>query len=98
MKIIFDVIGTPNDDDKSFVTDQKALDYLDTFNKVPRLDLAKKYPGAPPEAIDFLDSILQFNPYFRISLQDAIQHEIFDSVRSNAENCIGKPIDEDFEG
>ena len=28
LAIIFNLIGTPSEDDKSFVTDQKALEYL----------------------------------------------------------------------
>lgn len=94
---IFEVIGTPNDDDKSFVTDQKALEYLDTFSQKSRCDLSKKYPGASAEAIDFLDKILQFNPYFRMSLKEAIEHPLFDDVRGEAQNCIGKPIETEFE-
>jgi hypothetical protein len=31
LAVIFAVIGTPNEADKSFVTDQKALEYLETF-------------------------------------------------------------------
>lgn len=56
--MIFEVIGSPNDDDRSFVTDQKALEYLDTFEEKNRCDLTQKYAGSPPEAIDFLDKIL----------------------------------------
>lgn len=62
------MIGTPTDDDKSFVTDQKAIEYLDSFPKTERVDLQKKYPGSPLEAIDFLNKVLVFNPYFRMSL------------------------------
>jgi mitogen-activated protein kinase 1/3 len=46
-----------------------------------KMDLQLKYPGAPPEAIDLLHKILVFNPYFRISLKDAINHPVFDKVR-----------------
>lgn len=31
LAIIFQVIGTPSEADKSFVTDMKALEYLETF-------------------------------------------------------------------
>lgn len=95
---IFMVIGTPSEDDKSFVTDQKALEYLDSFPFAQRMDLQSKYPGAPPEAIDFLNRILVFNPYFRIKLQDALNHPIFDQVRRpQAESFVGNPILLDFE-
>lgn len=40
-----------------------------------------KYPGAPPEAIDFLNKALVFNPFFRMNLQDAIAHPLFNNVR-----------------
>lgn len=57
-----------------------------------------KYPGAPTEAIDFLEKILVFNPYFRMSLQDALNHPLFDNVRRpQAESFVGKPIKLEFE-
>jgi mitogen-activated protein kinase 1/3 len=56
--MIFGLLGTPTEDDKSFVTDQKAIDYLDTFGHMDRCNLSDRYQGAPPEAIDFLDKIL----------------------------------------
>lgn len=52
----------------SFVTDQKALEYLDSFPFQERVNMKYKYPGAPEEAIEFLNKILVFNPYFRMSL------------------------------
>ena len=81
LAVIFGVIGTPSEDDKSFVTDQKALEYLESFPYTNRVDMQMKYPGAPPQAIDFLNKILIFNPYFRMSLEDALAHPLFDNVR-----------------
>jgi len=96
--VIFGTIGIPSEDDKSFVTDQKALEYLESFPWNGRTDLEYKYPGAPKEAIDFLNRVLVFNPYFRISLKEAIEHPLFDSVRRpQAENFKGKPIELEFE-
>lgn len=98
LAFIFAVIGTPSDDDKSFVTDQKALEYLESFPWNGRADLCSKYPGAPKEAIDFLNKILVFNPYFRMSLADALSHPLFDNVRRpQAESFMGNPIDLEFE-
>jgi mitogen-activated protein kinase 1/3 len=57
-----------------------------------------KYQGATPEAVDFLNKILVFNPYFRMSLENALNHKLFDNVRRpQAENFVGKTIDLDFE-
>jgi len=92
------VIGTPTEDDKLFVTDHKAFEYLNTFPKRERLDLKTLYPGAGEEALDFLSKTLVFNPYFRISLEDCFNHPFFEKVRKEEkENIEGKPVTLDFE-
>jgi mitogen-activated protein kinase 1/3 len=80
--VIFAVIGTPTDSDKAFVTDQKALEYLETFQVQPKIDLAAKYPGGTPEAIDFLNKVLVFNPYYRIGIKECLEHPLFAQVRN----------------
>lgn len=65
---------------------------------ISRADLSVKYPGASKEAIDFLNKILVFNPFFRMSLSDAICHPLFDNVRSpQSESFKSKPITLNFE-
>ena len=81
LAVIFEVIGTPNEEDKSYVTDAKAAEYLNAFPERPKSDLSKVYPGAGDEAIDFLNKILVFNPYFRISVDEALNHPFFKKVR-----------------
>lgn len=39
------------------------------------------YPGAGDDAIDLLSRILFFNPYFRISVDEALSHPFFKKVR-----------------
>lgn len=39
------------------------------------------YPGAGDEAIDLLNRILIFNPYFRITIEEALAHPFFKKVR-----------------
>ena len=98
LAMIFGTIGYPNEHDRSFVTDQKAIDYLESFPVNEKADLRQKYPGAPIEAIDFLNKILVFNPYFRISLNDALAHPLFDKVRNTQmKNICGIPIELEFE-
>jgi mitogen-activated protein kinase 1/3 len=82
----------------SFVTDQKAIEYLKSFNYVGRMDLESKYPGATKDAIDFLNKALVLNPFFRISLDKAIEHPLFDNVRNKeAEEIFGNPVNLEFE-
>ena len=44
--------------------------------------MSSKYPGASSEALDFLSRVLVFNPYFRISLQECLDHPLFSQVRN----------------
>lgn len=81
LAVIFEMLGTPTDDDMSFVTDQKANGYLKSFVPIERIDFQKKYPGASPEAIDLINRMLQFNPYFRITIDEALAHPFFTKVK-----------------
>lgn len=81
LAVIFEVIGSPSEDDKSFVTDSKAIEYLNAFPKREKIDLSTIYPGAGEEAIDLLHRILVFNPYFRISIDDCLEHPFFKKLR-----------------
>lgn len=41
------------------------------------------YPGAGAEAIDLLHKILVFNPYFRLSINECLEHEFFKKFRKS---------------
>ena len=66
------------------MTDTKASTYLKSFAQIPRMDLSKKYPGATPDAMDLLNKMLQINPFFRISVKDALAHPCFAKIRKEA--------------
>jgi len=96
--MIFDVIGTPKEEDKCFVTDAKALEYLDAFPKKPRADMETMYPGAGDDAIDLLNKMLVFNPYFRVSVDEALAHPFFKKVKKpEREVTSDKDIEIEFE-
>jgi mitogen-activated protein kinase 1/3 len=71
---------------------------LETFKNTDRIDLKQKYPGASAEAIDFLNRVLVFNPYFRISMKDCFEHPLFAQVRDlSKEKIPAVPISFEFE-
>jgi mitogen-activated protein kinase 1/3 len=98
LAIIFEILGTPEEHDISFVTDPKALTYLKSFQPISRVNLAEKYPGADTDSIDLLNKMLQINPYFRISVEEALSHPCFAKIRKPAKESIAEnPVTIDFE-
>ena len=81
LNIIFDIIGTPTEEDASFVTDYKAAEYLKTFTPRPRADLSKTFPGISDPGFDFLNKMLVFNPYFRPTIEECLEHPYLKKVR-----------------
>lgn len=56
------------------------------------------YPGAGDDALDLLNRMLQFNPYFRISVDEAITHPFFKKVRkTEKEVTADRDIQIEFE-
>jgi len=98
LAVIFEILGTPNAEDSAFVTDTKATTYLKSFTEIERIDLQDKYKGASADAIDLLNRMLQFNPYFRVSVDDALEHPFFTKIRkSKKEVEADKLVALDFE-
>ena len=55
---IFSLLGTPSKEDRSFVTDEKAIEYLGSFKSMSRLNFSERYPGISKDGIDFLENLL----------------------------------------
>ena len=56
--MIFEVIGTPNEDDLTFITDEKAIEYIKSFGVKKPTNFKELYPAATNECIDFLNKTI----------------------------------------
>ena len=79
---------------------QKYKDYLNAYSPVSphyKQDLKTIFPLASPDAINFIEQILAFNPFFRYSVDKALHHEFFKPIHSRAMEVSTNEIDLEFD-
>lgn len=82
LNVIIDVLGSPTEEDLSFVTDQTAINYLEIFPKDKvRIDFKKLFPYASDMALDFMLGMIQFNPFLRPNIEECLNHPFLAKVR-----------------
>ena len=77
MKLILKHIGPVSSFDLSFMTDDPAIEYIESLNntvKAPKISASNDL-----EKLKY--QMLQFNPYFRCSAAEVIKHKNFDKIR-----------------
>ena len=88
---IFDIIGTPfNEEAYHFITDDQALEYLRWIPPRVPIGYNDLFPSSDNIAIDLLDSMLQFSPTFRISVDTCLSHKFFNDVRNTRKEIESK--------
>jgi mitogen-activated protein kinase 1/3 len=88
LNVIFDVLGTPSDADLEQVDNVTARNYIKALPKKKPLDLARKFHGSDPMAIDLLQKLLQFNPQTRASATEALNHPYLKEMREGQSNPL----------
>lgn len=89
---IVSLLGSPNSDDCSFISDPNAQDYLQAFPKSTSEYFTKyQFIGCTSEARDLLKSMLTFNPQDRASASECLEHPFFNSIRSERE-ILSEPL------
>ncbi|CAK4086067.1 unnamed protein product [Aphanomyces euteiches] len=98
LQLIASVLGSPSVPQLGFITNEKAKRWLSKqATQVPR-PWTEIVPQAPPEAIDLIDKMLQFDPRQRLSIDDALRHPFVQAYRDEAAEIVASaPFDFSFE-
>ena len=95
---IISVLGTPNYDDISYITNEQALKYIKSLPKRSKQSFEKLFPKANPMALDLLENMLAFNPHNRYTVEDCLAHPYFTDLHNPDEEFeCEKPIDWGFD-
>ena len=90
--IICKTLGTPSEEEISFITDLGAKQYLNLMVKWKGANLRDIFPGANEEEICFLKKLLAFNPYMRITAKEALRDPYFAQIRCKSLEKSSQPI------
>uniref|UniRef100_A0A8C9R607 Mitogen-activated protein kinase n=1 Tax=Scleropages formosus TaxID=113540 RepID=A0A8C9R607_SCLFO len=71
---ILDILGSPSQEDLNCIINMKARNYLQSLLQKPKIPWNKLFPNADPKALSLLDRMLTFNPYKRITVEEALAH------------------------
>lgn len=82
IRMQIDVLGTRPADELSYIRSDQALQFLSAMPYKAPVPWSTLFPEASEKALDLLDKMLQFHPMKRITVEGAMAHAYFDSVRS----------------
>lgn len=79
---ILEVVSPLDSTKSSFMTADNTLNYVqDLSNAVKVQQLASRFEKSSDVALDHLSSLLEINPYLRVSADQLLAHGSFDSIR-----------------
>lgn len=81
LNVIFDIIGSPSDEDIECISDKNGILYLKSLKKRQKINFKNKFPGSSDDALDLLEKMLLFNPQKRIKLNECLNHPFFGDIR-----------------
>jgi len=68
------VLGTPSEEDITFIKSDEALRYIRGLPKKEAKGLKLQVPKASKLALDFLEKVMIFNPQKRMGAAEALKH------------------------
>eukprot|EP01083_Nonionella_stella_P049739 132487_1 len=98
MQMIFDIIGTPKEEEIEKISDPKAKKHLYGLPTKKKKNLKKTYPGCPPQGIELLFLLLRFDVPKRFTVDQALGHAYLEPVRDPThERSLACELDFKFE-
>ena len=74
LTLILDVLGTPTLDEFYGITSRRSRDYIRALPIRKKRPFSAVFPKASPDALDFLNRTLTFDPKKRMTVEESLQH------------------------
>lgn len=82
LNMIFDLIGTPSEEDLANLERDDAKRYIKHFNVREGRGVAGKFPWADDQSTSLLEQMLRFSARDRISVEAALEHPLLTDYRA----------------
>jgi mitogen-activated protein kinase 1/3 len=96
LDLILDVIGTPTLDEFYAITSRRSRDYIRALPIRKRRPFSTMFPKASPEAIDFLNRTLTFDPKKRATIEEALEHPYLSAYHDPEDEPTSGTLDPDY--
>lgn len=88
---IIEIMGTPDPNDLNWLPhDGPARRFINKCPPAVGKPLSDIYPKANPDSLDIASKMLSFNPYRRISVEDALGHKYFEGLHSKEDEPVAQ--------
>merc|ERR1712196_474968 len=83
LNMIFNIIGTPSDNTIEKLEKEDTKKYVRCFKARKSVSLRDidRFKAASDDCIDFMDKCLIFDPTKRMTIDDCINHSVFNKIR-----------------
>ncbi|SNX83521.1 probable MAP kinase [Melanopsichium pennsylvanicum] len=96
LSLILDVLGTPTLEEFHNINSRRSRDYIRSMPFRKRRDFRQLFPKASPEAIDFLQKTLTFDPRNRLTVEECLQHPYLSAYHDPDDEPGAPRLDPDF--
>ncbi len=96
LSLILDVLGTPTLEEFHNINSRRSRDYIRSMPIRKRRDFRVLFPKASPEAIDFLQRTLTFDPRNRMTVEECLQHPYLSAYHDPDDEPGAPRLDPDF--
>jgi len=81
LNMIFDILGSPTDEEIDQLNRSDARTYIRCFAPRPGLGLRRRLPHISDDSVDILRQMLRFGPLDRVSAEQALGHKLLADIR-----------------
>ncbi|KAG2061980.1 CMGC MAPK protein kinase [Suillus hirtellus] len=96
LNLILDIIGTPTLDEFYSITSRRSRDYIRALPIRKGRKFQSLFPKATPEAIDFLQRTLTFDPKKRLTVDEALNHPYLAAYHDPEDEPVVASLDPDY--